>query len=209
MVNKRLKEDFEFIIRGKYLKGHVPKQAYFQENRQELDANNRPAYFPNGPIGMYDIEDDEYYAVVVVVPVESITTDKNFPIPRLSKNISSPIENYRLLLEGDVKIFQIPYRFPTKTHEATDPRKPVRRQYMVGNTILAALDGRINGYDETCERIRVPNRQWKIYGHDVYENAAITHPPHNHCLNLLNQTGDPNRTNFWTVDDHFSDRFKT
>jgi len=58
-VRERLKEDFAFIIRGKYLKGNVAKQAYFQENRQELNTNNRPAYFPNIPSGMYDIEDDD------------------------------------------------------------------------------------------------------------------------------------------------------
>ena len=42
---------------------------------------------------------------------------------------------------------------------------------MVGNTILAALDGRFGGYAETFERIRALNRDWEIYGHDIYEDA--------------------------------------
>ena len=67
---------------------------------------------------------------------------------------------------------------------------------MVGNMNLAALDASIIGYDETFKRARVSNGDWEIYGHDVYENAALDQAPHKHCLDLLNQTGDPNRTNY-------------
>jgi hypothetical protein len=58
-VRECLKEDFGFIIRGEYLKDDVPKQFYFQKNIRELNTDNRPAYFPNGPNRMYDIEDNE------------------------------------------------------------------------------------------------------------------------------------------------------
>jgi hypothetical protein len=101
------------------------------------------------------------------------------------------------------------FSFLTKTYEATDPKKPRRRQYMIGNTVLAILDGIGNGYDETFEKLRVGTRHWEIYDHDVYENEALDQAPHKHCLNLLNHTGDPNRRDFWKFQDHFSDRFKT
>jgi hypothetical protein len=190
-------------MKGKYLKGDVPIQAYFQRNTREPVR-----YGPDRISVWYDIENDEYCAVVVVVPDESITTDKNLPIPRLTRINSSPVETHHLLSKGDVKIFQIPYKFPSKTHKATDPKKPGRYHYMVGNTILTALVGSKGGYDETFERVRVSNRKWEIYGHDVYENKTLDQAPHKHCLDLLNQTGDPNRTNFWTVDGYFSNLFK-
>jgi hypothetical protein len=110
MPDERFKEGFGFVIKGKYLKGNVPKQASFRENRQEFDADNRPAYFPKKKNGWCDIEDDEYYAVVVVAPDDILTMVEDLPIPRLPAIDSSLVANYRRLSEGDVRIFQLPYK---------------------------------------------------------------------------------------------------
>jgi len=142
-------------------------------------------YLHDKPDGVYPIEDDEYYAVVAVAP--EVGGDTNLQRPQFSPDVSLD-ESVALFLDnGDLKIFHLPYRLPTKPHEASDIDKPSRRQYMAGNTILALLLGRDDGVDETYERLRVANGDWEIYGHDVYEDAKLDQAPYKHCLDLKNQ----------------------
>ena len=95
---------------------------------------------------------------------------------------SSPTDD-GMLFKGDLKILELPYRFPSKTHEATDPKRPQGRQYMVGNILLTTLDpGSPHpvGYSETYERQQVGNINWELHGHDIYEEETLDQAPHEH-----------------------------
>ena len=200
-----LEEGFGFVIRGKYLKGDVPKQAYYMFNTTEV-------YLPDKAEGNYSINDDAYYAVVAVAP-DKDDADDDMPRPQCSMQPPSLPMNDGLLYKGDLKILEIPYRCLNKTHEAADPERPTRRQYMVGNILLTTLDPLSpypQGYCETYEREQVGLQNWEVYGHDVYEDQTLDQAPHIHCLDLTSATPrDPNRRNYWNEPNHFSDSFKT
>jgi hypothetical protein len=204
-VRTPLEEGSDFLIRGKYLKGDVPKQAYYMPNLTDV-------YYPDKEEGYYLIDDDAYYAVVAVAPDESVT-DEDMPRPQLSMQPPSPPMNDGMLLKGDLKILELPYRFPDKTHEATDPKRPQRRQYMVGNILLTSLDpGSPHplGYSETYEKQQVGNENWELYGHDVYEDETLDQAHDKHCFDLASvNSGDPGRTNLWNEENYFSNCFKT
>ena len=80
---------------------------------------------------MYPIEDDEYYAVVTVAP-EGSGGDVNLPRPQFRAHDSIDVSDAWYLDHGDLKIFQLPYRFPAKPHEASDKdRKKERKKSLI------------------------------------------------------------------------------
>ena len=95
-----LEEGFGFVIRGKYLKGDVPKQAYYMRHTSEV-------YGPDKEDGYYPIDDDAYYAVVVVAHGKD-DADENMPRPRFSMQPPSLTMSDGMLFKGDLKILQLP-----------------------------------------------------------------------------------------------------